>query len=69
MSATETETPPASADQRAPVLQARNLVKRFGKVTALSGADLDLCVAIGSAARTSTSASDRNPVPLSCTRT
>ena len=28
-----------------PVLQARGLVKRYGHVTALDGADLDLCPA------------------------
>jgi fructose transport system ATP-binding protein len=30
------------ADGPAPILQARNLIKRFGRVTALSGADLEL---------------------------
>jgi fructose transport system ATP-binding protein len=32
----------AAADERRPVLQASGLVKRFGRVTALSGADLEL---------------------------
>ena len=35
-------TPDTAADDRQPVLEARGLVKRFGRVTALSGADLEL---------------------------
>ena len=35
-------TPDTAADDRQPVLDARGLVKRFGRVTALSGADLEL---------------------------
>ena len=32
-------------EQPTPILQARGLVKRYGHVTALDGADFDLCPA------------------------